>query len=308
LLSLSLLARSVRTPMMNVDLQSPTIAPSAIWSKDLSAPPWAVSMAARKDAATLITSVVEGFRHLDAAGMRQQVVNAYAHVRATVARSPHRYVVRMWNFIPGIGDSIDQHQDRYMVFNSGRFTAMREWFAASGVTAARQLPSASGVGHGGDDLIIQALAVAEAGEAVENPDQIPAYQYSSRYGPMPPCFARATRIAAPYPAVLISGTAAITGEETRCRDDLHGQFNLTLKNLAAVIHEGHAAAGQRFDAPPLDALRHARIYVPPVADEAVVERLAADALGRNSCSVEFIRAELCRRELLVEIEGVASMQ
>src|SRR6516162_7279085 len=175
--------------MRNIDLQSPTIAPSAIRSNDLTPPQWAVSMTARQDAATLATAVVERFRHLDAADMQQQVVKAYAHVRATVARSPHRHVVRMWNFIPGIGDCIDRHQDRYMAFNGGRFAAMREWFAVSGVTAGRQLPAASGVGHGGDDLIIHALAVAEAGEAVENPDQIPAYQYSARYGPMPPCFA-----------------------------------------------------------------------------------------------------------------------
>jgi chorismate lyase/3-hydroxybenzoate synthase len=293
--------------MTNVDLQSPTIAPSARLN-DLSPPQWSISMAARKDAATLVTAVVEGFRHLDAAGMRQQVIKAYAQLRAAVARSPHRHVVRMWNFIPGIGDCVDQHQDRYMVFNSGRFAAMRERVTATGVAADRQLPAASGVGHGGDDLIIHALAVAEAGEAVENPDQIPAYQYSSRYGPMPPCFARATRIGTPYPALLISGTAAITGEESRCGGDLHGQFNLTLKNLATVIDEAHTAAGKRCDAPPLDALRHARVYVPPTVDEVVVKRLAADALPPNSCSLEFIRAELCRRELLVEIEGVASMQ
>jgi hypothetical protein len=294
--------------MMNVDLQSPTIAASAIRSNELSPPQWAISMAAKTDAATLATAVVEGFRHLDAAGMLQQVVNAYAQVRATVACSPHRHVVRMWNFIPGIGDCVDHRQDRYMAFNGGRFAAMREWFTATGVTDGRQLPAASGVGHGGDDLIIHALAVAEAGEAVENPDQIPAYQYSARYGPMPPCFARATRIATPFPALLISGTAAITGEESRCHGDLHGQFDLTLKNLAAVIHEAHVEGGRQCAAPPLDALQHARVYVPPAADEAVVKRLAADSLGRNSCSLEFISAELCRRELLVEIEGVASVQ
>ena len=32
---------------------------------------------------------------------------------------------------------------------------------------------------------------------VENPRQIPAFRYSKRYGPIPPCFARATRIKTP---------------------------------------------------------------------------------------------------------------
>src|SRR5207245_413528 len=82
----------------------------------------------------------------------------------------------------------------------------RSWFG-SAEAIRRRVPAASGVGHGGEDLVLHALAVAEAGQAVDNPNQVPAYHYSTRYGPVPPCFAQATRVPVRgYPtAVLIRG-------------------------------------------------------------------------------------------------------
>jgi hypothetical protein len=55
----------------------------------------------------------------------------------------------------------------------------------------------------------------------------------------------------------------------------------------------------------LESLEHVRIYVPPTADEDAVQSLATDAFSRGSTSLEFIRADLCRADLLVEIEGIA---
>ena len=46
------------------------------------------------------------------------------------------------------------------------------------------------------DLMIDALSAASPGIAVENPRQIPSYRYARRYGPRPPCFARATLLSA----------------------------------------------------------------------------------------------------------------
>ena len=43
------------------------------------------------------------------------------------------------------------------------------------------------------------------GVAIENPRQTPSYHYSRRYGPRPPCFARATR----FGSLLFIGTPEI---------------------------------------------------------------------------------------------------
>ena len=79
--------------------------------------------------------------------------------------------------------------DRYMVFNAGRFDGYAQWLCASD-GFGRLLPTASAVGVISDDLVIYCLASDTRGTPVENPRQKPAYKYSQRYGPMPPCFSR----------------------------------------------------------------------------------------------------------------------
>src|SRR6187455_2321525 len=103
---------------------------------------------------------------------------------------------------------------RYMVFNAGRFAALEELHGGRG-ELERSVASATGVGHKGEDLHVHCLATRAGGRAVENPRQVPAYRYSTRYGPVPPCFARATEVAS-YGSrtLLVAGTSAVQGEDS----------------------------------------------------------------------------------------------
>jgi len=196
-------------------------------------------------------------------------------------------IVRMWNYIPGITEPLGVGRDRYMAFNAGRFAAMSTWFGGpEGLLT--NVPAASGVGANGDDLIIHALALPQPGISVQNPWQTPAVDYSQKFGPRPPCFARATRIGN---LLLVSGTAAIRGEES-VAGDLAGQLQTTLENLAILPRGG------------LHAYRSLRVYMPDIAHRSDVggKLLAATARG---CEIAFVHAALCRRELLIEIEGIA---
>ena len=83
-----------------------------------------------------------------------------------------------------------------MVFNAGRFEALSDWFGGPG-RLPDSLPAASAVGHDGDDFAVHCLLLSRPGVAVENPRQVPAFRYSARYGPRPPCFARATVVPDP---------------------------------------------------------------------------------------------------------------
>jgi len=293
--------------MLNALKPKPPIA-SVPDAAPLRPPRWASELAAQRGLATLVTTRVDGFRHGDPQRLSQQVIDAYEQVRQALCESPHQHIVRMWNHIPGIHDPLNPGQDRYMLFNAGRFAAMRMWFGAA-EEIRRCVPAASGVGHDGDDLVIHALAMATPGVAVENPDQVPAYHYSPRYGPVPPCFARATRVMSPMSTLFISGTAAITGEESRFGADLEKQFELTLRNLSIVIAKARDDDHQIESPPrpsPLETLQHIRIYVPPGVDQQAVDRLARSAFV-ESTSIEWVSAELCRSDLLVEIEGVARL-
>lgn len=215
--------------------------------------------------------------------------------------------VRLWNHIPGIHEPMGAGQDRYMVFNAGRYEALSEWLGGQERFDTR-VASASGVGHDGHDLVVHCLSSDRPGRAVHNPRQLAPYRYSRKYGPLPPCFARATvlqPLAGP-PRLLVGGTASIVGEESVHLNDLARQTGETLANLAVLIH---AAAGEpvaRIDdtAAALSCYRDVRIYYPDPAHLQELSSLLADAFP-GADSVEWIHAGLCRPELLVEIEGVA---
>jgi hypothetical protein len=252
--------------------------------------------------AAFVTAKAPKARVSDGEAFRQRAIRVYSAIRNALDASPHRNIVRMWNHIPGIHDPLDSACDRYMHFNAGRFAAMSEWFGGAG-NIPKFVPAASGVGHDGQDLIVHALAMSQPGTPVENPQQVPAFRYSKRYGPLPPCFARATRVALPEPVLLIAGTAAITGELSRHFGDLDKQFELTIENLRILIRAG---AGSQALADPLAQMEQVRIYVLRSDDFAAVQQLAGDAFAHEA-HIELVRADLCRADLLVEFEGLARL-
>lgn len=247
---------------------------------------------------------VHGARGLDRKAFQEATVLVYRLIEAELRGCDTLHPVRLWNHIPGIHEPMGDGQDRYMVFNAGRYEALSVWFGGN-ETFDTRVASASGVGHDGSDLVVHCLAAQRPGRAVANPRQIAPYRYSSRYGPLPPCFARATVIEpAGEPLVLVGGTASIVGEASVHVGDLAKQTDETLANLAVLIHE---AAGEGDDrAWALACYRDVRVYYP---DPYRLDHLRALLEGafRGAKAVEWVRADLCRTDLLVEIEGVATL-
>jgi chorismate lyase / 3-hydroxybenzoate synthase len=250
--------------------------------------------------ATLASVTVAAARSLEAGDFADRVTAAYQAIESTIAATEHAHVVRWWNGIPGIHDRVDNARDRYMAFNAGRFAAMRRRYGDASL--AEEAPAASGVGIAGDALVIHALSAATPGRSLQNVRQRPAVRYSSRFGPLPPCFARATlsKDVADAPTLLISGTAAILGEDTVHPGDLDGQLAVTLDHLRKLIGgSGIATTGEE-----MKRVRSLRVYVPTEATVALLgKRLEAEF---PAAVTEFVLAELCRRDLLVEIECIAS--
>jgi enamine deaminase RidA (YjgF/YER057c/UK114 family) len=110
-------------------------------------------------------------------------------------------------------------------------------------------------------------------------------------------------VVANQPLMLIGGTASIVGEDTVHAGDLERQADETLTNLAALI----GAAGIEPDiTTALRRLQDVRAYV-TAPDHALTVR---DVLARRCpelSTIEFATSQLCRPELLVEIEGVATL-
>ena len=147
------------------------------------------------------------------------------------------------------------------------------------------------------------IAAREAGQHRENPRQISAYHYPPQYGPKSPSFARATlkRWGNDY-SLYISGTASIVGHQSLHPDDVQSQTEETLNNLRVLIdstvrEEGVAFAG-------LDSLRRLKIYIRDPQHLVLVQR-SLDKVIDPGVPRLYLQADICRTELLLEIEGIA---
>src|SRR5262249_25234544 len=147
-----------------------------------------------------------------------------------------RHPIRFWNHVPFITEPADAGRDNYMVFNAGRFRAMTRWLGGDGDANRfdRDVATASATGHWGRDLVIPCVATDAPGVAVTNPRQVAPYHYSQRFGPLPPCFARATKLTDPPGLLLVGGTASVRGEDSVHTDDLASQVSETFLNLASL--------------------------------------------------------------------------
>ena len=261
-----------------------------------------VDVVASPSLALLSTSIANA-RAMSAAVLRAQVADAYIAVGAALT-AIERQPIRFWNFVPSPGDAMGDGLDRYMVFNSGRYRGYTAWSGAA-ERFVDTLPTASAVGVLGDDLVICCLASTARGTPVENPRQTPAWRYSHRYGPQPPCFSRATIATVNgRQLLLVGGTASIVGETSRHDGDVDAQVAETLRNLEALVDA--ATCGRRQGIAPLDRLRDLRVYVAREADAAQIRLMVTERCARAD-RLELAIARVCRPELLVEVEGVAEL-
>lgn len=235
-------------------------------------------------------------RDLDDTALRAAVRDLYtaiAHVLEARALFPWRF----WNYLPEIGRPATIGANRYQVFNAGRSDGV---LAGFGAALPARIPAATAVGHTGESLVVDLLAGRAPGTAIENPRQISPLAYSQRWGPLPPCFSRAIVLPAALPGedarcALVSGTASIVGEDTCHPGDLEPQIRETLANLAALA--------SRLDAVQF---RELRVYVARARDTGAVTAAFAAAFPRAE-RLEVAVADLCRAELLLETEGLATL-
>jgi chorismate lyase/3-hydroxybenzoate synthase len=252
----------------------------------------------------LISARLPSLRTMPPADVRMLTSEAYTEIgralHSLVKTGPH-HPVRFWNHIPGVLDDAGDQQNRYMAFNAGRFAAFTTWYGDVDAFDHR-VATATGVGNDGDDLIIHCLAARQPGIAVANPRQIAPHRYSRRYCPMPPCFARATRLERSG-TLLVGGTASVVGEASVHIGDLPKQFAETMTNLAALTDAAFGATSS--ETKSLARYRSLRVYHPQRADRPALAAMLCDAMPAVG-ELEWIQTDLCRSELLVEIEGLAT--
>lgn len=277
--------------------------------RELSPPEWAQELIAKRgkrgERFALLSARVEGVPDLSPKEFEQRTRDAY-ELLAQELRKIKRHPIRFWNHVPFITEPADADRDNYMVFNAGRFAAFSHWFGGPNAFD-RDVATASATGHWGRDLVLHCLASDVPGVGVNNPRQVAPYHYSRRFGPLPPCFSRATRLAHPAGMLLVGGTASVRGEDSVHVDHLTAQLRETFVNMASLVGAAIERKSRRArDATLLSAYSELRVYYPDHSNAAEIE-LAIRAAFPSLRRLEMFHADLCRSELMVEIEGVADL-
>jgi enamine deaminase RidA (YjgF/YER057c/UK114 family) len=171
-------------------------------------------------------------------------------------------------------------------------------------------PASTGIGTEGRGLELSAIALTTDRPEVlavplENPRQVPAYDYSAKYSPQSPKFSRAMAVTGGnYAMIFISGTASITASETRHLGDAAAQASETLDNIAALISEQNLSRhGLPGLGTTLAGMGLARVYIKRKEDYSRVRAVCEERLGE--LPTIYAIADVCRPDLLVEIEGMA---
>jgi enamine deaminase RidA (YjgF/YER057c/UK114 family) len=237
-----------------------------------------------------------GRRNGDASALHTATSEAYREIFATLDELAYPHLLRVWNYLPRI--NMDTHGlERYRQFNSARRSAL----VASGRDLTGNVPAACALGSvNGSPLVIYFLASRAAPTVLENPRQVSAYEYPPQYGPKP-AFSRASVLREASGSILfISGTASIVGHQTVHAGDVAAQTRETLVNIEALLGEANrVSGGTRFG---LETLAY-KVYVRNSADLPLIQSQLHTALGREA-QVVYLQADICRQDLLVEIEAI----
>ena len=229
---------------------------------------------------------------------------AYVSALRLAEELDYPHVFRMWNFVTDINGDNEDGLEIYRDFCQGRAEAFEELSVD-----LEELPAATGVGALGGGIAFYFLATRTGHRVnVDNSRQMPAYRYPKRYGPRSPSFARATHLRpdgarGSEGSLYVSGTASIVGHESLHPDDIVAQCRETFDNLAHLINSDNLAEQGVSRHHHLEDLRNIKVYVRHAEHLDTVRKLCAEVFDEEA-AICFLNVDICRAELLVEIEGM----
>jgi enamine deaminase RidA (YjgF/YER057c/UK114 family) len=233
-----------------------------------------------------------------AAGIFQQASAVFAMIGTILSREgmPVDSIVRQWNYIENI-TGLTSGTQNYHAFNRARshFYDPAGW--------ENGYPAATGIGTRAGGIIVRLEALRcftreIRNIPVNNELQVPAHRYSPQVINGNDCTAGTPKferarfiISAGQGYALISGTAAIRGEKSMASGDAIGQTRITMENIFNLL------PGQ--EKPRFEVCI---VYLKNESDYPAVQQYMKTQFP--DVSPAFLLADLCRDELLVEIEAI----
>ena len=242
--------------------------------------------------------------------------NAFEQLQYILAEEDMDFsdIIRQWNYIEQITGSIQQNHStsqHYQIFNDVRSKYYRQSSFLNG------FPAATGIGMDFGGIIIDIIAAKfgnkESIVPIKSPVQIDAYSYTKEvlaennsmknFSRTTPKFERAKMILTPgNKSIFISGTAAIVGQASIIHDSVEHQTEMTIQNILGLISTENLQE-HGISTMEMACINYLRVYVKFANDIEQVRSICMKYFPR--LPICFVVADICRPELLVEIEGQA---
>ncbi|MFI3292240.1 MAG: hypothetical protein SNI70_01840 [Rikenellaceae bacterium] len=226
-------------------------------------------------------------------------------------------IFRQWNYIPKITAVDANDYQHYQAFNDSRTEFYRK-----GDWTKNGYPAATGIGMDCGAVTVDLIAVKPLNSKfriipIDNDLQLAAHVYTQEVligaegdkieGRSTPKFERAKALGSIEDGYIcfISGTAAIRGEESMQCDDAATQTVQTMENVEHLISD-HTC--EKYDieiSTKVREIHSARAYVKLPKDTEAIKGVVDERWPDTS--VIYLLADVCREELLIEIEVVANM-
>lgn len=224
---------------------------------------------------------------------------AYLRLLSTLTKLGYPYLWRVWNYFSRINEDEDG-LERYQRFCMGRYQAFVEELP----DFPTSLPAGTAVGTTSGPLQIYAIAGTHPARHLGNPRQVHAYEYPQTYGPRSPSFSRATiGEVGGATQLFLAGTASVIGHASQHVGSAHAQTQEILNNISTVLRHAHDTYTARSFLDPSQGSY--KIYIRHQDDVGKIRQVIKDS-PLSLTQPLFLQGDLCRRELLVEIEGVLS--
>ena len=208
----------------------------------------------------------------------------------TFTRKFNYRLIKLWHFIPNLLDINEINKSTYTIFCEEREKLYKAFFTNN------NYPAATVVGTKGKKIIIYFIASSYLDIFyLSNSRQIEPYKYPKEIFQYKPLFSRAIKLGKQKEdsKIFISGTASISGYQSKHASNLSKQFNeiiLNYKNLLNITSD-FSSKNDIY-----------RIYIKNNINVDTIKEYIQKNFNENRYLIIF--GDICRSELLIEIDGI----
>ena len=201
-------------------------------------------------------------------------------------------IVKIWHYLPELLKAYPDKKTNYSLLCESREEIYRNFYKNS------DYPAATVIGIEGNKILIYFLAAScETYEVIENERQVSSYNYPQNIFSEKPMFSRAVSFSFKdniQKKIMISGTASIKGYESVHESDVAKQLDEALKNYKTFA---------KLESNPSNICR---VYLTKYQTEnlSMVAKKLENFFGTSQYIL--LQGDICRSELLIEIEGVSN--